>query len=373
METFDAISLYLPFAHALISLACLLNGCHWGAVCRIDIYGWHLQFPNPVPLYAIAANIGLFLFLRRLYRHLYGDAQHREHHGGTVTAVYFMLYAAIEIILEVFRTEPRIYLGLTMAQLSSGFYLLLSTVLYFFLLSRRRWSVLASAARTETAGAGDRSRHPLDSLLTPAFFVVFYLLAIFLFYHLTRTLKIWQWPFLRVTSLADAYLRIFYYLPVMAMPLFALLGLKRSKLAIQPYFKWNRYSWTFLLGLVVSLYFAVDLLVIRQPPRMRGIEFWPPILMLSLMNAVSEEIMYRLALYKLIRRGPYPGWVAYMVQSAIYALIHYMIAGAPLGTIAVLYGLVMQLVVNRNRSLIPAFICHFIIDIGCIGRPLLRM
>jgi membrane protease YdiL (CAAX protease family) len=190
---------------------------------------------------------------------------------------------------------------------------------------------------------------------------------------LTRTLRIWQWPFLRVSSLTDAYLRIFYYLPVMAVPVLTLFGLKGSELAIRPYFRWDRNSWTFWLGLAVSLYFAIDLLVIRQPPRMRGIEFWPPVLMLSLMNAVSEEIMYRLGLYRLIRRAEYPKWVAGGVQSLIYALIHFMIAGAPLGTIAFVYGLLMQLVVNRNRSLIPAFICHFIIDIGCIGRPLLRI
>lgn len=369
LETFDAIFLYLPFAHAFASLACLLDGCGWGPVCRINIYGWHLHFQNPVPLYSIAANSCLFLFLRRLYCHLYTDPWTREHYRGALTATCFMIYAAIEIILEVFRTEPRIYFGLTLAQIIMGIYLILSAILFFFVL-RRGGHTLEVENNGMVAG---HSRQILENLLSPAFFVVFYLLVIFVFYHLTRTLKIWQWPFLRVASLSDAYMRIFYYLPVMAVPVIALLGLKRSKVAIRSYFRWDRYSWTFLLGLAVSLYFVVDLLVIRQPLRMRGVEFWPPIVLLSLLNGASEEIMYRLALYRLIRRAQYPKWIAGVVQSLIYASIHYMIAGAPLGTIAFAYGLVMQVVVNRNRSIIPAVICHFTIDIGCIGRPLLRM
>jgi membrane protease YdiL (CAAX protease family) len=83
--------------------------------------------------------------------------------------------------------------------------------------------------------------------------------------------------------------------------------------------------------------------------------------------------MYRLALYRLIRQAQYPKWVAGVVQSLVYSLIHYMISGALMGTFSLIYGLVMQLVVNRNRSIIPAIICHFIIDIGCIGLPVLRM
>jgi membrane protease YdiL (CAAX protease family)/prolipoprotein diacylglyceryltransferase len=372
LETFDAITLYLPLANAFISMACLLNACGWGQVCRVDIYGWHFHFQNPVPLYSVAAHTGLFLFLRRLYSRLYSDPWARERYRGVSTAIYFLVYAAIEIILEVFRTEPRIFFGLTLAQVALGIYLLFSMASCFRILHRRGPGVSLESFATN-GPVTSSSRKAIESLLSPALFLVFYLLAIFLFYHLTRTLRIWQWPFLRVTSLADAYLRIFYYLPVVAMPVIALIGLKRSKLAIRPYFKWERYSWTFLLGLAISLYFVVDLLVIRQPPRIRGIEIWPPILILSLMNAVSEEIMYRLALYRLIRRAQCPRWVAYMLQSCVYALIHYMIVGAPLGTIALIYGLVMQLVVNRNQSLIPAFICHFIIDMGCIGRPLLRI
>jgi phosphatidylglycerol:prolipoprotein diacylglycerol transferase len=368
LEAFDAIFLYLPLAHAFGGLVCLFMGCCWGSVCRINLYGLHMHFQNPVPLYSMMANLCLFLFLRRIYSRLYADAWIREHYRGTVLASYFLIYPAICIIFEVFRTERRIAFGLTQAQFTMGIYLLFSMALFLWYRHRRvRYSSATNRA------VASQKRESLDRLLLPAFFVVSYLLVIFIIYYLTRTVRVWQWPFQRVSSISEANLRILYYLPVMIVPLCSLVWLKRFKVPIRQYFRWKCFSWTFLLGLAVSLYYAVDLLVIRLPPNIRGLSFWPPILVLSLLNAVSEEIMYRLSLYRVIRRAQYPRWVACVVQSLIYSILHYMIAGALLGTFAFIYGLVMQLVANRNRSIIPAMICHFIIDIGCIGRPILRL
>jgi membrane protease YdiL (CAAX protease family) len=210
-------------------------------------------------------------------------------------------------------------------------------------------------------------------MLSLTFFMVSYLVIIFVVYHLTQTNKVWQWPFRHASSLFEAYMRILYYLPMMVVPIYSLYWLEYANIPTRQYFRWNRFSWTFLLGLAVSIYYTLELLVFHRPPSIRGIGFWPPIVALSLLNAICEEIMYRIALYRLIRQAQYPKWVAGVVQSLVYSLIHYMISGALMGTFSLIYGLVMQLVVNRNRSIIPAIICHFIIDIGCIGLPVLRM
>lgn len=120
----------------------------------------------------------------------------------------------------------------------------------------------------------------------------------------------------------------------------------------------------------MSIYYAVELLATYN---LRGLEFWPPIIILSAMNAFAEEIMYRLALYRVMLRADYPKWVCLIVQSVIYSLIHFMIAGALLGLFSLIYGFILGLIAERSKSITPAIVCHFIIDLGCIGMPILRM
>lgn len=144
----------------------------------------------------------------------------------------------------------------------------------------------------------------------------------------------------------------------------------RLRIPINPWLGWNRFSYTFFIGLAVSIYYCFELFVLKGFC-FRGPAFWPPVLAMSLMNAAGEEVIYRLALYNLIKRAPYPIWTANIVQALAYALIHFMIAGAVFGFLSFVYGLVLGIIAERNKSIIPAFICHFIIDLGVIGMPLL--
>jgi membrane protease YdiL (CAAX protease family) len=128
----------------------------------------------------------------------------------------------------------------------------------------------------------------------------------------------------------------------------------------------------FLVALAMSVYYTLELLVYKQP-LLRGISFWPPVIIMSVMNAFAEEIMYRLTVMRLAVHAEYPAWVANLLQSVLYSLIHFMVAGAMLGLFSLLYGFILGLVAQRSKSILPAIICHFIIDIGCIGMPILRM
>ena len=129
---------------------------------------------------------------------------------------------------------------------------------------------------------------------------------------------------------------------------------------------------SFLIALATSICYAANLLVSKQA-QLRGAAFWPPVVALSLMNACSEEIMYRLALYRMIRRAGYSDWTASIVQSLAYAFIHFMVVGAVFGLLSLIYGYLLGLLVKRCNSIGPAIVCHFVIDIGCIGMPLLRI
>jgi membrane protease YdiL (CAAX protease family) len=106
---------------------------------------------------------------------------------------------------------------------------------------------------------------------------------------------------------------------------------------------------------------------------LRGMEFWPPAIIMSVMNAFCEESMYRLALYRAIISANYSRWVALIIQSVVYSLIHFMVVGAVLGLFSLVYGFLLGLIVQRSKSVSQAMVCHFVVDIGCIGMPMLRM
>ncbi|KJS31019.1 MAG: hypothetical protein VR64_13130 [Desulfatitalea sp. BRH_c12] len=401
-EVFDTIYLYIPLAHALGRVACLIIGCCWGNYISINLYGLKMSFQNPVPFYAILANICVFFFLRRVYHEIYAEPRARERYAGAVLAAYFILYAPIRITFEVFRRERKIALGLTQAQFAMIFYIFFALVLMacIYIFYRRSavkraacsgepaaeisMPMRALAAETTSSQTGDRTvllngaLRPLsDPVRLKALFslgglVVTYLLLIFLIFYLTRQVKVWQWPFQPVLSLGEAYGRIFYYLPVMLVPVLSLFWLKAANIPIWPWFRWHPFSLLFLVALAMSVYYTLELLVFKQP-LLRGISFWPPVIILSVMNAFAEEIMYRLTVMRLAVHAEYPAWVANLLQSVLYSLIHFMVAGAVLGLFSLLYGFILGLVAQRSKSITPAVICHFIIDIGCIGMPILRM
>jgi phosphatidylglycerol:prolipoprotein diacylglycerol transferase len=367
-EVFDAIYLYVPVAHACGRLSCLLIGCCWGNLIDLNLYGFHLKFQNPVPLYEFATNLVIFFFLRRLYGHVYADPGLRQRWAGSIFALYFVLYAPMRIVYEVFRRERRIFLELTQAQVMMGIFMVISALCLALIYRRYRRHRSAGDLLPVTA---PQEAESLRRLLSAGGMLVAYLLASFLIFQLTRKLQWWKWPIQPASTLADAYSRIFYYLPVMLIPAFALYWLKKVGEPIRPWFQWQRWSNVFLVALAMSVYYSIELLVLKGIP-LRGLAFWPPIIIMSVMNAWAEEVMYRLALMRFLRRVDYAPWITNVVQSLVYSIIHFMVAGPLLGLFSIIYGLILGLVAQRCKSILPAIICHFIIDIGCIGMPILR-
>jgi prolipoprotein diacylglyceryltransferase len=367
-EVFDAIYLYVPVAHACGRISCLLIGCCWGNLVEMNLYGLNLRFQNPVPLYEFITNLVIFFFLRRMYGHVYADPGLRQRWAGGVFASYFALYAPMRIVYEVFRRERRIFLELTQAQVMMGIFMVLSAVC--FAVIYRRWRRHRERGELLPVAAPQEAES-LQRLFALGGLMVSYLLANFLIFQVTRKLHVWKWPIQPVFSLADAYSRIFYYLPVMLIPAYALHWLKKTGEPIRPWFQWQRGSWVFPVGLAMSVYYSIELLVLKRIP-LRGPAFWPPIIVMSVMNAFAEEIMYRLALVRFLRRAEYAPWVANVVQSLVYSIIHFMVAGPVLGLFSIVYGFILGLMTQRGKSLVPAIICHFIIDLGCIGMPILR-
>lgn len=373
LEILDTAFLYVPLVHAFGRTGCLVVGCCWGQHVNLYFHGFRIGFQNPVPLYAIAVNLAIFIFLRMIYSRIYSGHETRNLFKGAVLTAYLILYPPARIIFEAFRTEPKIFLRLTQAQVVMG--LLFLTGIVFLLVIGYRWQKMRSGAAAESnpeeASCAQKTMAELTALFSAAALLASLVIFSFLIYYLTRQIRVWPWPFKPVFSLAEAYGRILYYLPVMLVPAYCLLWLRMSRVPIASWFKWNRFSYTFFIGLAVSVYYCLEMIVFGDM-RFRGPAFWPPVVVMSFMNAAAEEIMYRLSLYNLLKRAAFPAWSANIAQALVYSLIHFMVAGAMLGIFSLIYGLIMGVVAGRSRSIIPAFICHFIIDLGVIGMPLLR-
>jgi membrane protease YdiL (CAAX protease family) len=364
----DAAGLYLPVVHLLVGLFWLLLGGFQGKQTAIQLYGLYLRFQNPTALYGVIADVCLFVFLKRLHAVTREGEAMRARFGGVVFASYLMLHASMYIVLNVFENENPAYLDLTLTQIAMAVYLVLSLSIFWALF-------FAPSALCTSTPSVDPAPGPVDDLkrlLFPASLTAFFLTTTFLIYFLTRIVMVWKWPIQPVATLADAYARLFYYMPVVVIAVSALAWMKKNGEPIRPWFNRGRISVVFAIALLASIYYSFELLVLKGHT-LRGGAFWPPVIMLSVMNAFCEESMYRLALYRAIIRAGYSGWVALIVQSVVYSLIHFMVVGAVLGLFSLIYGFVLGLMVHRSKSVSYAMVCHFIIDIGCIGMPLLRM
>lgn len=105
----DAFSLGAPLGLSIARVGCYLRGCCWGTPvardsvfygCSFKLIEHRLTAVHPVQLYSSFANLLVFLTLLAIAR--------RERSSGTVTGVFFVLYASARFILEFFRGDtPR--------------------------------------------------------------------------------------------------------------------------------------------------------------------------------------------------------------------------------------------------------------------------
>src|SRR5207244_10371857 len=101
----------------------------------------------PTPLYEAAAYAAIFALLWRLRREPAAD--------GAILALYFVLSGAARFLVEFVRVNPRIFFGLTEAQLVS---LTLVVIGGWWLISRRAWRGAAALGFCSSRGRPGRPR-----------------------------------------------------------------------------------------------------------------------------------------------------------------------------------------------------------------------
>jgi membrane protease YdiL (CAAX protease family) len=178
------------------------------------------------------------------------------------------------------------------------------------------------------------------------------------------------WPFRGADTVSGTWSRIPVYTPVLMYALISLFWLRPADLPIREWFAWKRVTPLFLAGLGVSIGYSFYLFY-TSPFPLKSAGFIPPALVMGVMNAVSEEIVFRLIFMQLLAAAFSSRPRANLIQAAVYALPHLLIGGPLFFLLAAGYGLLLGRITLAAGSIFPAIICHFIIDIGAIGLPLL--
>lgn len=402
MRIVDMGFMHVPLAHAIARMGCLSAGCCWGRVISFTLFGNHFSFTNPVPLYEGLANLAIFFVLIRIYNRIYmgGPVQKAisgtlsvqtglfirmrawpfdliQNRGGVVGG-YLVLYGTVRFLIEFIRTNKIEAFGLTQPQFVMLIFILTGTLILLLTQKNPRYTVAPSEIPLEPLPPGSKSEHKLPDLLIRlrinrylplasylVCMVVFMGVVLYLVSH-----GYVRWPFTGSARLATVYASITTYLPLFILAWMSLLWLKWARIPFAGQFSWKRFSNVFFVGIVISAWYSMYLLL-RNPVDISRIAVWPPIVILSLMNAFSEEIFYRLVLFELLRKLVRSALFVNIMQSAVYALPHYFIGGLQFASFAFLYGILLGLIKEKNESIIPCVVCHFLIDLGNIGAPLL--
>lgn len=199
-------------------------------------------------------------------------------------------------------------------------------------------------------------------------FMVAFIICTTLFAVLIKT-GVLRWPFRRADGIAETYKNIVFYTPILTSASLSLIWLKLSGFSVIPLLKRRRFSKTAWFGVAVSAGYSVYLYMTFRFG-LKGCGYWFPVVILSMMNAVSEELVFRLVCYRLAKKIV-PGLVANLFQSALYASIHLPIGGIRIALPAFCYGFLLGIILERDKSLLPCIVSHFLIDIAHIGLPLL--
>lgn len=358
----DAFFLYIPLSNAIGRVACFLVGCCWGGPIGFSFFGLSFDFYNPVPLYDIAYNLGIFLFLRKMHERIYASGSNdRFREGGKITALYLILYGDARFLVEFIRTESVAAWGLTQAQIVMIVFVAIGSIIL---------AVTELKNRYADRPASDR---PLFGARIAAGGLVVYFFFFFAVIALLMKAGLVTWPLFPVESVVEAWGRIPSYLPVFFLEAAALLLLVKTGTSFSTAFKLDHKKllnpW-FLFGFIGSFAYTVILLG-SSNYSLRGIEFWPPVVVISLLNSFAEEVFFRLAFYRLLRKSSLGTMPAIASQAALYATIHLAVGGPVFFVLSFIYGMVLGMVFEKTESVIPCIICHFIIDIGVIGFPML--
>lgn len=205
-----------------------------------------------------------------------------------------------------------------------------------------------------------------------------WLLCALLLYHLafsagyfwvTRVAGIWPWPFSRGEDGAAQYLRLAAYLPVLAGSLAALTFARIGGQKVSSLYARGEPDWR-AAGVLLACIAYSSVMLLGHPAPFDALAAWPPLLGLCAMNAFAEESLYRGVFLVVVGKATARPLLRYGLPALAYAGPHLAISTS-LACVALGFGLVLHWVRLGRGGLWACIGCHFVADIGAIGRPFL--
>ncbi len=362
LRTLDTFFLFLPIGNAIGRLACLNVGCCWGNYIPL------IHFNNPTPFYDILCNVGIFIILRKIHKGMYlsGNPDEDSRESGKITALYLVMYGVCRFLMEYFRTEEIIRWGLTQAQIVMIIFIILGILILIFITIKNLPKPVAAAKPIKQM----KYFYPAAFV---AYFLIFFLLITLLFFS-----DIASWPLRPAVSALKQYLSVLWFLPIFIIEMSAIFFLVITKIDWRHSFKINRKDFRdpfFITGVIVSIAYAASVYIINisnEENAIRGIAYWPPVAILCALNALSEEVFFRMIIFRLLEKSAVKPVAANLIQSLLYSSVHLAIGGPKFALYSFVYGMLLGQIYKRTGSIIPPIICHIIIDIGVIGYPILQ-
>ena len=182
--------------------------------------------------------------------------------------------------------------------------------------------------------------------------------------------KLIPWPFHGADTVAGTWGRILVYLPFAVFSLGSVFWTREKSQPVWGHFRWRRFSPSFFPGLLISSGYTIYL-YLSCDFALKGPGFVFPAMFLGLLNAVAEEALFRLTLFQLLTRFTGSWKWSNLIQALAYGVPHLFIGGPVFFLYAAGYGLILGWITRTSRSILPAMVCHFIVDIGAVGLPLL--
>ncbi len=373
-EVMDVIFMHISLGHAFGRLGCFLAGCCWGNNCRFYIGDFLVFGKNPVPLYELALNTALFFILQGQYKKFRASPDPARYNGLMMSG-YLMIYGVYRFLLEFIRTEQAMLWWLTQAQVIMILYFIMGLLVLVIVLVRRgnirtirqKWTTtppLSANQRVSAALAG---------------FLMLHVVLVSTYITL-ETFGVISRPFHLVATLTESFSNLLRYIPVFVIALLSLVWLMYARLPFKDCLAWKNFDvrqllcgkmhWSIYACFGCSIAYPLYVFIWNDFT-FHPLYFIIPVILLSVLNAIAEEVYYRLVLTRLLEKTVPNIHIVVIVQGIVYALLHIYIGGTGLAALSLAYGIFMGYTFMQSRSIVPCVICHFCIDIGAIGLPMM--
>ncbi len=354
-RTLDVFALYLPLSQSLAGFAASLSDYFQGQRLPCLPSGFIHEKNIMMGLVEAAACLVLFFILRWFYRQIV--QKNSQSFDGMLFSVYCVFYGNLGLCFENQYTNLIFHDRVTPYRLVMLILIGIGLILFFAL----------TAGNSIARHVQDESKRKSNLALLG--FVTVYLPFTALFTTLLVT-KVVAWPFRKLHTWPDVISAVLTYTLYILFALSTFIWMKKADLPIRNLFHRPRFTPAFIAGLIVSSGVTIYLLM-RIHFRFDAEGIWSSVILFSALNAFSEEVVFRGALYRLLKNlTPYP-WLANFLQALCYATQHFYPAGLLLALAALLYGLLLGYVMEKNENLTSVIICHFVIDLGMLGLAIL--